>query len=244
MSRYLAVGLSILAGVALVETALIPGMVVGGVAVLAATGLRRLGRRRQSPGSVPTGGAAVRSRSLTGAGPQLPIPSRLGVGRAVAKTVTFRVIVTSLDFTANYLVIGELAAAAGLSTLSLVAGPLFYFAHETAWNYYGPAEPAVDLAALASIGADARAPRTARPKMTISRAVAKTITFRTVATAVDFTANYVVVGELATAAILSAFGFVVGPFVYLGHEMVWDHYAPPQQPNFLPAPPRLLPASA
>jgi hypothetical protein len=35
----------------------------------------------------------------------------------------------------------------------------------------------------------------------------------------DFTTNYVVVGDLATAATLSAFGFVVGPFIYLGHEM-------------------------
>lgn len=32
---------------------------------------------------------------------------------------------------------------------------------------------------------------------------------------------------IATAAVLSAFGFVVGPFVYLRHEMVWDYYTPP-----------------
>jgi uncharacterized membrane protein len=63
--------------------------------------------------------------------------------------------------------------------------------------------------------------------LTINRALAKTITFRTVATTMDFTANYVVVGELGTAVVLSAFGFVVGPFVYLGHEMVWDYYGPP-----------------
>ena len=37
----------------------------------------------------------------------------------------------------------------------------------------------------------------------------------------DFTANYVVVGDLATAVGLSAFAFVVGPFVYLGHEKLW-----------------------
>ena len=39
----------------------------------------------------------------------------------------------------------------------------------------------------------------------------------------DFTINFVVVGDVATAVGLSAFGFVLGPFVYLGHEKAWDY---------------------
>jgi uncharacterized membrane protein len=58
---------------------------------------------------------------------------------AVVKTFTYRVMVTTVDFSANYLVIGELATAAGLSSLSLVGGPIAYFAHEAAWHYFGPA---------------------------------------------------------------------------------------------------------
>gem|GEM_PF-5435155 len=38
----------------------------------------------------------------------------------------------------------------------------------------------------------------------------------------DFASTWVVVGDAATAAGLTAFGFVVGPFVYLGHEKAWD----------------------
>ena len=34
--------------------------------------------------------------------------------------------ITTLDFTVNYVVLGELATAAGLSAFELVAGPLFY----------------------------------------------------------------------------------------------------------------------
>lgn len=46
----------------------------------------------------------------------------------------------------------------------------------------------------------------------------------------DFTTTYIVIGDAATAAALTAFGFVLGPFVYLGHEMLWDYYsAPPQR---------------
>jgi hypothetical protein len=37
----------------------------------------------------------------------------------------------------------------------------------------------------------------------------------------------VVVGNFATAVALSASGFVLGPFVYFGHEWAWDHYGSP-----------------
>jgi hypothetical protein len=56
----------------------------------------------------------------------------------------------------------------------------------------------------------------------------------------DFTTNYAVISDAATAAALTAFGFVVGPFVYLGHEMLWDHYTAPRQRR--PSPP--VPANA
>jgi uncharacterized membrane protein len=78
---------------------------------------------------------------------------------------------------------------------------------------------------------------------TISRALAKTITFRTIATAMDFTTNFVVVGDLAMAAALSASGALLGPFIYLGQEMAWDYYGSPGEPTpELPAPTNLLPA--
>ena len=212
MKQYVAVGLTVLVGAALIETALIPGILIGGAAVLAP----RLTRLVRLPGTKST-----RRRYATGprqAGHQLvKTPStllpRFAFGQAVAKTVTYRIIVTPLDFSTNYIVIGELATAAGLSTFNLVAGPLFYLGHEAVWNYIEPREE-VDLAALTSRDAsDAR-----RGSLTISRALAKTVTFRTIATVVDFTTNYVVVGDAAAAVLLSATGFVLGPFVYYGHE--------------------------
>ena len=79
----------------------------------------------------------------------------------------------------------------------------------------------------------------------MSRALAKTITFRTVATIMDFSVTYIVVRDLAVAAGLSAFGFVVGPFVYYGHEKLWDRFFPEDaEPLALPPPTKLLPAPA
>jgi len=234
MNPYLTLGLSAFAAAALFEAALIPGIVIGGAAVLAPKYLPELRRRLQ-----PAFDAIVRVRldppvplsERQDAEPTLSVPAELVVKQALAKTITFRVIATSLDFTTNYVVLGELAIAAGLSTVALVVGPLLYFVHETAWNYYlRSAETSVDLPAP-------RPDAEAGPQgLTISRALAKTITFRTIATAVDFTTNYVVVADIATAAGLSAFGFVVGPFVYFGHERVWDYFSAPGE-RTLDAPP-------
>jgi uncharacterized membrane protein len=253
MNRYLTMGLSVLAGAALLEAALIPGIVIGGAAVLAPKVLPKLRRRLQPlfDTTVPRqAGPMVPSpdRPEVSDRPEVEVPraapARLEIKQAVAKTITFRIIVTTLDFTTNYVVIGEFATAAGLSAFALVVGPLFYLSHEAAWNYFGPSGTEVDLVPLLPPRPDAASPA-GWGGITISRALAKTITFRTIATAMDFTANYVVVGELATAVGLSAFGFVLGPFVYFGHEKAWEYYGSPRTPaRDLPAPTRLLPAPA
>jgi uncharacterized membrane protein len=229
MNAYVTVGLTVLAGAALVEAALIPGVVIGGAAVLAPRFLSGTARRPRLRSN-----ANIRRRGVKPAAPlpgllavktlRLPTLGRLRIKQAIAKTITFRVIVTTLDFTTNYVVIGELGTAAGLSAFALVAGPVFYFVHEAAWNHYGPSSPAVAVPLSFAGPRDTKAPSARSAVFTINRAIAKTITYRTIATIMDFTATYVVVGDLATALGLTAFGFVAGPFVYLGHEMVWDHY--------------------
>jgi uncharacterized membrane protein len=236
---------AIAAGVALLDLALIPGMVIGGAAVLAPNLLPKLGRRLR-----PMLRATLQQRTrpnvavpVAAPGTALvAVPNRFTVRQAIAKTITFRVIVTSLDFTVNYVVLGEFAAAAGLSAFALVVGPLFYLAHETVWNRFGDADKRVDLTIFLR-RSDAEAQPGSRRALTISRALAKTITFRTIATTMDFTVNFVVVADLATAAALSASGFILGPFVYFGHEWVWDRYGSPAEATAeFEAPLELLPA--
>ena len=247
MKTYVTVGLTVLAGAALLETALIPGILIGGVAVLAPRYLPKgalpsLRRRMET-----LAGKTVQQRTAPDASrrerPQTAAPQNLlpkfAIGQAVAKTITFRIIVTTLDFTTNYLVIGEVATAAGLSTFNLIAGPLFYLTHEAAWNYLGPADDAVGLPAKAASEADAE--RGSLSRFTISRALAKTITFRVIASTMDFATNYFVVRDVGSALILSASGFILGPFVYFGHEKAWDYFTRPSQDTDLP-PLKLLPA--
>jgi uncharacterized membrane protein len=238
MKDYVAVGLAVVAGAALFEAALVPGVVIGGAAILAPKLWPSLRRNLRPLLNATTARPKAPSAPTASKGALTPFvaPSRLGVKRAIAKTITFRIIVTALDFSVNYIVLGELGTAAGLSAFALVAGPVFYFAHETAWNYFGgtSVETPIRLRLLRNSEAGSDEGR----GLTISRALAKTITFRTVASTVEFTATYVVVGDLVTAAGLSAAGLIFGPFVYYGHEWLWDRYAPPQETG--EAPPVLL----
>jgi uncharacterized membrane protein len=248
MKQYVAVGLAVLAGAAVIEAALIPGLVIGGAAMLAPKVLPTL-RRRVAPlmKEAATSRPAARRTAAPSNGKRQPAASALlpalGVKQAIAKTVTFRVIVTVLDFTSNYVVIGEFNVAAGLSTFALVVGPLFYLAHESAWNYLAPVEGDVDISSLLPRRSDAGTD--SQRSLTISRALAKTVTFRTIATAIDYTALYVATADPLTAAGLAAWGFVVGPFVYWGHEKLWERFSESDETDVEDtAPMKLLPAPA
>jgi uncharacterized membrane protein len=223
------------AGAAIVEAALVPGLLIGGAAVLAPRLLPRdmlsaLGDRlRRTASSLMPAPPTPRAHSA-----QAPAPSdspSFNTWHAVAKTITYRVMVTTVDFGANYFVIGELATAAGLSTLSLVAGPIAYFAHEAAWHYYGPVSSRHPnpLEAKVHVPLPSATQREENGQsrfasVNVSRALAKTVTYEVVTGVSEFSANYLVVRDLAAAAGLTAVSIVIAPFVYYAHEKAWDYY--------------------
>jgi uncharacterized membrane protein len=63
----------------------------------------------------------------------------------------------------------------------------------------------------------------------VPQAIWKTVTFRLLSSTVDFAGNLVATGSLATAAGLSMLPIVIGPFVYLGHELAWEHFGGPAE---------------
>jgi uncharacterized membrane protein len=201
----------VIAGVVIFEAALLPGLAIGAVAVLAPPFLLRRRGSKPTPGTAKVKQSRI---SLSGA-----LPMRLGdlahlrFSQAVVKTITFRMIVTSLDLTVNYVVLREPATAAGLSAISMVGGPLFYLVHEGTWNY------------LVGTGKLEVGSPSTPPNILNSRPLVKTVTYRTLASILEFTTNYAVVRDLETAALLSSFGIVLGPFVYYGHELAWERFA-------------------
>jgi uncharacterized membrane protein len=209
----------IAAGVALFEVALIPGMAVGAAAVLAPKYVRKLRRHRPLPSNLTD-----RRRDNSAFAPPdrpevmatLVAPAGFAIKQAIAKTITFQITVTTVDFATHFVVIGNIATAASLSASHLILRPLFYLVHETAWNYLSPAVSGTS-------------------GLKNNRALVKTITYQTIATTLDFTAHYVVVGNLGTAVALSAVGLVISPFVYFGHEIAWDYYGSPRTRRVLPA---------
>ncbi len=81
--------------------------------------------------------------------------------------------------------------------------------------------PAAPVPAPASIA-------TVLPRIQAGQALAKTVTFRITVAALDFTWTYILLGEIGTAAGLSALNLVAGPVFYFLHEAVWNFYAAPQ----------------
>jgi uncharacterized membrane protein len=244
---------AVVAGAAIVEAALIPGLLIGGAAVLAPRLLPRdmlsgLGDRLRRTAPFPVRAPSV-ATAHSPAAPASGEPAPFDTWRAVAKTVTYRVMVTTADFGANYVVIGELATAAGLSGLSLVAGPIAYFAHEAAWHYYGPAsahhsnplEATVDVPIPG--GADGKEDGRARiAGVKVSRALAKTVTYEVVTGVSEFSVNYLFVRDLAAAAGLTTFSIVISPFVYYVHEKAWDYFDAKKVRSPAATSPKLLPA--
>jgi uncharacterized membrane protein len=245
VGRVAALG-AVAAGAAIVEAALIPGLLIGGAALLAPRLLPRdmlsgLGNRRRTAASAAPVPSAPTAHCAEA--PASSEPVFFDTWHAVVKTFTYRVLVTTVDFGANYFVIGELATAAGLSSLSLVAGPIAYFAHEAAWHYYGPASARHPnpLAATVHVPIPGAAEgeengRTRLASVKVSRALAKTVTYEGVTAVSEFGANYLFVRDLAAAAGLTAFSIVIAPFVYYVHEKAWDYY------DATKAPPRAAPA--
>ena len=223
---------AVAAGAAVVEAALIPGLLIGGAVMLAPrllprdmlNGLRVL--RRTEPLSAPSAPTAHSIQTPTSSE-----PASFDAWHAVVKTVTYRVMLTTADFGANYFVIGDLATAAGLSSLSLVAGPIAYFAHEAAWHYYGPAsarhpnplEATVRLPIPGPAGGEKNT-RARFANVEISRTLAKTVTYEGVTAVSELGVNYFFIRDLAAAAGLAAFSVAISPFIYYVHEKAWDYY--------------------
>ena len=108
----------VLAGAAIVEVALVPGLLIGGAAVLAPRLLPRdmlRGLRGRRGAALSPTAAAATKHSVEA--PVSGAPAPFDAWRAAVKTITYRVMVTTVDFGANYFVIGELATAAGLSSV-------------------------------------------------------------------------------------------------------------------------------
>ncbi len=63
----------------------------------------------------------------------------------------------------------------------------------------------------------------------VPRAVWKTLTYRAVATTIDFTSNVIAIGDVVTSALLSAWSTLAGAGIYLGHELAWDYFDAPTE---------------
>jgi len=96
-------------------------------------------------------------------------------------------------------------------------------------NQLDPRQSLPDLQGHVAPPLPADAPAPAPGGATLPRAVMKTITFRAVYLPIDFASNYIASGSALTAAGLSALPLLIGPWIYLAHELAWDYFGGPTE---------------
>jgi uncharacterized membrane protein len=227
-------GLGLLAGVAVVESALIPGLLLGAAVVVLPKFLMRgqqtgRGRSQARAMAIRLGKPPYTAKVPPAVAAAGALSAPFEVKQAVFKTITFRMVATSFDFAANMVVIGNVTTAASLSAFGLVGAPVFYFCHELFWHRVAPAGRKVNVGTL--LRRNKTRPLGEGRGLTINRTLAKTITYEIVTTTVDFSANYVATRDVVAAAGLTVFAAVISPFIYYGHEKLWDHFGPADPAN-------------
>lgn len=87
----------------------------------------------------------------------------VGLGTIGLKTLTFRIVGTTADFTTNLIFVGDAALAASMSVVGTIVGPIIFFLHELAWSYaQEPAIRALNLPGIGVEGPDPAKPQSSR----------------------------------------------------------------------------------
>ncbi len=144
--------------------------------------------------------------------------------------VALRVTTPLSGVQVRYAIAGAPAAGPEVATLVNWAPAAWEAVERGLHNQLDPARPLPPLTAPGPAPAWA-VPPPDQGELTLSRPVWKTISFRVVSTAIDFTTNLVAIGEIATAAALSSVPILIGPWIYLGHELAWEHFGATAEPH-------------
>lgn len=127
--------------------------------------------------------------------------------RSLAKTLSWRVILTMSHFINGFIVTGSIASAAAIAGLSAVINSVLYWAHERCWNY----------AQWNRQGKDGLMFVDGQP-----RTISKIITWRAVITGSNFVIPWFLTGSLGQAAAFMTIAIVVNIAIFYFHERIWN----------------------
>jgi len=127
--------------------------------------------------------------------------------RTLAKTLSWRIILTVSHFVNGFIVTGSLASAAAIAGVSAVINSVLYWAHERVWNWaQWNRKPKDGLMFL-----DGQ-PRT----------ISKIISWRILITGSNFVVPWILTGSLGQAAAFMSIAIVVNIAIFYFHERVWN----------------------
>ena len=127
--------------------------------------------------------------------------------RTLAKTISWRIVLTISHVINGLIVTGSLASAAAIAGLSAIINSGLYWAHERVWNWaQWNRKPKDGLMFL-----DGQ-PRT----------ISKILTWRAVVTGSNFLVPWILTGSLGQAAAFMSIAIVINMGIFYVHERVWN----------------------
>lgn len=127
--------------------------------------------------------------------------------RTLAKTLSWRLILTVSHFVNGFIVTGSMASAAAIAGISAILNSALYWLHERAWNWaQWNRKPTDGIMFL-----DGQ-PRT----------ISKIITWRAVITGSNFVVPWILTGSLGQAAAFMSIAIVVNIAIFYFHERAWN----------------------
>jgi uncharacterized membrane protein len=126
------------------------------------------------------------------------------------KTLTYETVAAAGDMLYYATVMGGGATTGLFTAANVVTEPATYYAHELAWNLYGPTPEEY-----------ARAP--------YQTGTLKTVGYRVVSTTRDFVVAYAFTGSPWASAAFGLWGNLWDPLVYVANEYAWVVYGPSVQ---------------
>lgn len=129
------------------------------------------------------------------------------ISRSVAKTLSWRVLLTISHTVNGYLATGSIAFGLQIAGLATIINSVLYWVHERSWNATGWSRRLSDR-----VFSDSH-----------PRSLAKIASWRVLITSSNFVIPFIITGNWGQAALFTGLATVVNMVLYWSHERVWNY---------------------
>lgn len=127
--------------------------------------------------------------------------------RTIAKSVTWRVLLTIVHFINGFIATGSWVTAAAIISITTITNSIYYWLHERGWNYFNWRRELAD-----KVGFFDKKTRT----------ICKLLTWRVLISTTTFLTVLYVSGSVQQGLVYISLGILTNMIIFYVHERLWD----------------------